>query len=137
MTVINKHRPEEWLHLKNTCLSDRRISGLSPLLSRHIFNAKNYLLTWRTLVLQSTTSPEQSIHVQKKNGNSFLNAPLTSHPASAMGTGRAFSMWDGKTRKHNFCVILITPLSTATVSMYIKTAEQSVGLLADITWWSS
>lgn len=74
---------------------------------------------------------------RKENGNSFLNAPLTSHPASAMGTGRAFSMWDGKTRKHNFRVILITPLSTATVSMYIKTAEQSVGLLADITWWSS
>lgn len=74
---------------------------------------------------------------RKENGNSFLAASLTSHPTSAMGTGRAFSVWDGKTRKHNFCAFLITPLSTATVSMYIKTAEQSLGLLADITWWSS
>lgn len=46
ITTINKSRPEGWLHLKNAFLSDR-ISGLSPMLSRHIFNAKNYLLKWR------------------------------------------------------------------------------------------
>lgn len=74
---------------------------------------------------------------RKENGNSFLAVPLTSHPTSAMGTGRALSRWDGKNRKHNFCAFLVTPLSTATVSMYIQTAEQSLGLLADITWCSS
>lgn len=36
-----------------------------------IFNAKNYLLTWRTLVLQSITSPEQSTHVQKRKWKLF------------------------------------------------------------------
>jgi len=44
-------------------------------------------------------------------------------PAPATGTGRAISGWDGQNRKHNFRDFLIKALSTATVSMYIQTAE--------------
>lgn len=121
ITTINKSRPEGWLHLKNAFLSDR-ISALSPMLSRHIFNAKNYLLKWRkqnSCAVINHWPQAGPLMYRKENGNSFLTAPLTSHPTSAMGTGRAFSRWDGKTRKHNFCAFLITLLSTATVSMYI------------------